>query len=68
MESLPQVKAQLEAISSTMRAALEGALKDHFGGEILDELFDSIQRKAEENWHYIETGNAINLFVLLKRI
>ena len=71
MESQDQEKPQPKEFSSTIRGGTGGIIKEYFGleEETLDELFDLLQKKLEEHWSIIfESGNMINLFVLLKRI
>ncbi|KAA8542775.1 hypothetical protein F0562_023927 [Nyssa sinensis] len=72
MENLPCVtthdnlsKAKLFALS--MRAGMEGFIKEQFGPEIVDELFDSFRKKLEEASSIYDSGKALYLFVLLKR-
>nr|XP_015882823.2 loganic acid O-methyltransferase-like [Ziziphus jujuba var. spinosa] len=48
LKSLPQEKPQPKVLSSTMRACIEGMIKQHFGYEILDEMFDLLSKKFEE--------------------
>ncbi|KAL5544929.1 hypothetical protein UlMin_008713 [Ulmus minor] len=68
IENLPQERPSRKTLSTTMRAGLGGMIKEHFGGEILDELYDLLYKKFEESYSSVfESGNAISLFVLLKR-
>ncbi|XP_060670972.1 loganic acid O-methyltransferase-like [Ziziphus jujuba] len=48
LKSLPQEKPQPKVLSSTMRACIEGMIKQHFGYEILDEMFELLSKKFEE--------------------
>ena len=71
MESQDQEKLQPKVLSSSIRGGMGEVIKEYFGleEETLDELFDLLQKKFEEHWSIIfESGNGINLFVLLKRI
>ena len=70
MEIVPQEMPQPKAFCSTMRAGAGTTLTQHFGEEIdLDELFDLLHKKFEEKFLSVfESGNAISLFVLLKRV
>ncbi|CAK7349633.1 unnamed protein product [Dovyalis caffra] len=61
--SIPE---KARAISYHIRAGLEFLLKEHFGHEILDELFDSFNRKLEKS-EVFQYGRAYSLFALLKR-
>ncbi|KAL6175648.1 hypothetical protein ACLB2K_052287 [Fragaria x ananassa] len=54
-------------IASHIRAGMEGLLKQHFGEEILDELFDLYQKKCEDHISTIISGKAVNFLVVLKR-
>ncbi|KAL6181468.1 hypothetical protein ACLB2K_048123 [Fragaria x ananassa] len=53
-------------IASHIRAGMEGLLKQHFGEEILDELFDLYQKKCEDHISTIISGKAVNFLVVLK--
>ncbi|XP_062025506.1 loganic acid O-methyltransferase-like [Rosa rugosa] len=54
--------------ASHIRAAMEGMLKQQFGDEVLDELFDLYHKKFEQQHSStIEAGKAINFLVVLKR-
>ncbi|CAK7349659.1 unnamed protein product [Dovyalis caffra] len=57
---------EARAFSSHVRAGLEFLLSEHFGHEIMDELFDSFTRKIEEN-EVFDLGVAFKLLVVLKR-
>lgn len=68
MENIPHEKPQPKVMSITLRAGLEGTIKEHFGDEILDELFDILLRnKLEESSLITESCKSVGLFVLLKR-
>ena len=54
-------------MSSHMRAGMSGIIKEHFGEEIIDELFDAVHKKLDESSQF-ESSNGTNMFVLLKRI
>ncbi|CAK7349634.1 unnamed protein product [Dovyalis caffra] len=76
IENLPRVQRQEHdsvskspLFTSHVRAAMGALFADHFGHEILDELFQLYQEKLEES-SIFELGsstNAINLFLLVKR-
>ncbi|XP_024023417.1 probable S-adenosylmethionine-dependent methyltransferase At5g38100 isoform X2 [Morus notabilis] len=68
MENIPHEKPQPKVMSSTLRAGLEGTIKEHFGDEILDELFDTLVcNKLEESSLITESCKSVGLFVVLKR-
>ncbi|XP_048329684.2 loganic acid O-methyltransferase-like [Ziziphus jujuba] len=67
MKSLPQEKPNPKILSSTMRASSEGMIMQHFGYEILEELFDLFCKKCEELLSNFEPEIESSLFVLLKR-
>lgn len=54
-------------LASHMRAAIEEQIKEQFGQEILDELFDSYTKKVQENFSTFQSGKGISFFVLLQR-
>ncbi|KAM5572780.1 loganic acid O-methyltransferase-like [Rosa sericea] len=56
--ALPQL------LAAHMRAGMEGIVKEHFGEEILDELFDLYLTKCEEHATAVET---VTFLVVLKR-
>ena len=76
MEILPPVHGYNKAngsldlqLAGMMRAATEGLIKQHFGDDILDELFDVYRKKMTEIFipamaKSVEHGH---LFVALKR-
>ncbi|XP_048330652.2 loganic acid O-methyltransferase-like [Ziziphus jujuba] len=54
--------------ASHLRAGMEGRLKQHFGGDITDELFNLYHKKVEEMVPFmLESGKRMDLFVVLKR-
>ena len=72
IENLPSALADGVAIEARvlayhMRAALEGLIKQQFGEEILDELFDLCCKKLEQKPSIFESGKGINFLVVLKR-
>lgn len=73
METLPQptlpldVRTKSQLISMHIRASLEALIKENFGTEILDELFELFMEKLQELPDLSVLGKADNLFVLLKR-
>ncbi|OVA12886.1 SAM dependent carboxyl methyltransferase [Macleaya cordata] len=56
-----------QVYSDHIRAVTEGLIKQHFGSEILDELFDRYSKKLEDSLSIFKSGKATLLFVLLKR-
>ncbi|OMO73349.1 SAM dependent carboxyl methyltransferase [Corchorus olitorius] len=57
-------------VVSHLRAATEGLIKEHFGLEIIDQLFNSFEKKlANSNYVTFSKENTpeINLFIVLKR-
>ncbi|PON82296.1 SAM dependent carboxyl methyltransferase [Trema orientale] len=71
MEIQEQERPEPKVLSSTIRGGIGGMIKEYFGLEedISDEIFDLFLKKLEEHSTFIfESGNAINLFVLLKRV
>ncbi|KAL9372385.1 hypothetical protein Peur_034629 [Populus x canadensis] len=72
LECLPLEKSQdtipqkARAVSYHIRAGLEFLLKEHFGHEILDELFDSFNKKLEKS-EVFQLGLTYSLLAFLKR-
>nr|TKR63988.1 hypothetical protein D5086_0000320230 [Populus alba] len=72
IECLPLEKSQdtipqkSRAVSYHIRAGLEYLLKEHFGHEILDELFDSFNKKLEKS-QVFQLGLTYSLLAVLKR-
>ncbi|EXB45095.1 putative S-adenosylmethionine-dependent methyltransferase [Morus notabilis] len=67
MENLPQEKAPPKVMASTIRAGMGRFIKELFGEEIVDQLFDLYLKNLEEASSILESLKAVNLFVLLKR-
>lgn len=67
MEILPQEKAQPIEMTSTIRAGMERSMKELFGAEVVDKLFDLFHKKLGEASSILESSKAANLFVFLKR-
>ncbi|PRQ15948.1 putative loganate O-methyltransferase [Rosa chinensis] len=73
MENLPNLLEpdtflkRSKLVASFMRAAQEGLFKQHFGEEILDELFDLFQKKVKEQHSEIETRKTVDILIVLKR-
>ncbi|XP_062002782.1 loganic acid O-methyltransferase-like [Rosa rugosa] len=73
MEHLPTVMEQdtisknSKLIASHTRAVMEGLFKQHFGEEILDELFDLFHKKVEEQHSAFESGKVVDILIVLKR-
>ncbi|XP_051148398.1 loganic acid O-methyltransferase-like [Andrographis paniculata] len=57
------------ARATYLRAVFEGLLVNHFGGEIMDELFDRYTKKLAASSLFLDPNNekSIIIFVLLKR-
>ncbi|CAB4311770.1 unnamed protein product [Prunus armeniaca] len=73
-ETLPRIFPQgtvsgsgAQLVTSHIRAAVEGLIKQHFGDEILDELFDLCRKKFEEQPSMYESGMPVNFLAVLKR-
>ncbi|OMO73341.1 SAM dependent carboxyl methyltransferase [Corchorus olitorius] len=57
-------------ITSHLRATTEGIIKEHFGLEIVEELFNYFQKKLTDNNHTFTkeyTPDIEYLFIVLKR-
>ncbi|GMN46346.1 hypothetical protein TIFTF001_015528 [Ficus carica] len=68
MENIIHEKPQPKVMSATFRAGLEGTFKEHFGDEILDELFDKLlYNKLQESSLHSKSCESVYLFVSLKR-
>ncbi|KAL2478917.1 S-adenosyl-L-methionine-dependent methyltransferase superfamily protein [Forsythia ovata] len=70
MESLPIVTAPdtgFQDASMRLRVITEELIKEHFGPEILDELFNLFTNKLAEAHQDSALGTIFNLFLLLKR-
>ncbi|KAK6153993.1 hypothetical protein DH2020_013632 [Rehmannia glutinosa] len=70
MESLPKIKVPNissipQRVCGTIRAVTEELIKEHFGREILDEVFGLFQEKIVKALEHIR-GSDFNLFMLLK--
>ncbi|PRQ15954.1 putative loganate O-methyltransferase [Rosa chinensis] len=62
----PVLKAQL--LASHVRAGMEGdLLKQQFGEEILDELFNLFRKKCEEHDSRLDPEKSVNFLVVLRR-
>lgn len=59
-----------KGFASMMRAILGGFIREHFGNEFVDQIFDHFTTKIEENYSiFREKGlNMVDLFILLKRV
>ncbi|KAL3825445.1 hypothetical protein ACJIZ3_021474 [Penstemon smallii] len=66
---LPKITTQdvPHVVSLGTRAITEGLIKEHFGEEILDGLFEHFTNKLVESLKDVESGLGVNLFLLLKR-
>lgn len=62
------IKFSAKIYTLGVRAVFEGLIKEHFGEELVEQMFNYFRTKAEENASIIEnTHNMIDLFLLLKR-
>ncbi|XP_011070675.1 probable S-adenosylmethionine-dependent methyltransferase At5g38780 [Sesamum indicum] len=59
----------VNARATYLRAVFEGLLINHFGSEIMDELFELYTKKLAASPHFLDPDNekSIIIFVLLKR-
>uniref|UniRef100_A0AAT9UT99 Loganic acid O-methyltransferase n=1 Tax=Mitragyna speciosa TaxID=170351 RepID=A0AAT9UT99_9GENT len=66
MKNLP---FDVQMTSLQVRAVMEGILSDHFGGKILDQLFEIYTTKLQENYNVFdkEIRRDADLFLVLKR-
>ncbi|KAF8407709.1 hypothetical protein HHK36_006844 [Tetracentron sinense] len=64
-----QTTLSLQTIMLSLRAALGGVIEEHFGSEIIDEVFDRFTNKVAESSFILNPENRkeIDLFILLKR-
>ncbi|KAH0976003.1 hypothetical protein GBA52_017902 [Prunus armeniaca] len=72
MENLPHVSvddtvSKSQLLAAHMRAGMEGLVKQKFGEEILDELFDLFRKKLEKAPFFFETGKTTNFLCVLRR-
>ncbi|VVA33061.1 Hypothetical predicted protein [Prunus dulcis] len=72
MENLPHVSvddtvSKSQLFAAHMRAGMEGLVKQKFGEEILDELFDLFRKKFEEAPFFFETGKTTSFLCVLRR-
>ena len=57
-----------KASAFIIRSAVEGVIKAHFGEEILDQLFDSLSKKLEDEGSMSELAEkTVNFCAVLKR-
>lgn len=66
-----QVLCSASDLAVAMRAVYEGLVKEHFGDEFVDKIFNHFATKAEENISIIGQrvqDSMMDLFILLKRI
>ncbi|KAG9449042.1 hypothetical protein H6P81_009007 [Aristolochia fimbriata] len=62
-------KVIARAVSMSMRASKEGLISDHFGSQVVDDLFEKYEKNIIDSSDILQnpTGAAGELFVLLKR-
>lgn len=76
MDKLPdpplmRLKPSPESVASQIRAVFEGVVKEHFGYDLVDKIFNFFATTFAENFIFdelIKEHNKVNLFVLLKRV
>ena len=56
-----------QLIASLLRGIMEEVLKQQFGEEVLDELFDLIREKCEEHASRLDPEKKFNFLVVLRR-
>ncbi|KAJ6951551.1 loganic acid O-methyltransferase [Populus alba] len=66
-ESMTNTSSMGKAIVMHVRAGMERMLIQHFGSEIIDELFNRYARKFEEFPHHVQPSKKLQLFVVLIR-
>ncbi|KAF8407712.1 hypothetical protein HHK36_006847 [Tetracentron sinense] len=68
-QPMMQATPNLQMCTLHTRAVMEGLIKEHFGSEIIDELFNRYTEKVAESSFVLNLENrkVIELFVLLKR-
>ncbi|KAJ6951518.1 squalene monooxygenase [Populus alba x Populus x berolinensis] len=66
-ESMTNTSSMGKAIVMHVRAGMERMLIQHFGSEIIDELFNRYAKKFEEFPHHVQPSKKVQLFVVLKR-
>jgi hypothetical protein len=71
MEELPLITMgelgslpKTQIMTSHLRAATEGLIKAHFGEAILNDFFNLVRKKLDQQ---VSSGSPINFFALLKR-
>ncbi|KAK9901866.1 hypothetical protein M0R45_001890 [Rubus argutus] len=70
LKTLPRVLSDdtsAKQFASHWRAAFEGLIKQQFGEEILDELFDLYHKKLEEELSIVKPRKTTSFLVVLKR-
>ena len=65
--SMTNTSSMGKAIVMHVRAGMERMLIQHFGSEIIDELFNRYAKKFEEFPHHVLPSKKVQLFVVLKR-
>ena len=66
-ESMTDTSSMGKAIVMHVRAGMERMLIQHFGSEIIDELFNRYAQKFEEFPHHVLPSKKVQLFVVLIR-
>ncbi|KAJ4851624.1 hypothetical protein Tsubulata_022991 [Turnera subulata] len=58
----------VQPLSKLMRAAFEELIRQHFGEDIVDSVFEHYPKKLSENLHkYRDKQRNLNIFIVLKR-
>ncbi|OMO98979.1 SAM dependent carboxyl methyltransferase [Corchorus capsularis] len=63
------VKLDPRVFAAHIRAGLSGIISKHFGNKIIDELYDRLDKKAEENSYLLNNPSYTpnQLFIVLRR-
>ncbi|XP_050379111.1 loganic acid O-methyltransferase-like [Argentina anserina] len=67
-QSITNTISLSQLLASHLRAGMEGIVKQHFGEDIIDELFDLYQNKCEENASIFKLGKSLSFLAVLRRI
>ncbi|KAJ8761160.1 hypothetical protein K2173_001216 [Erythroxylum novogranatense] len=67
---MKHVPPTVGAVTSHTRAIFQALIKEHFGAEIVDDLFERFAKRLHQNFYpgNLENHKHLELFVLLKRI
>ncbi|GKV43669.1 hypothetical protein SLEP1_g50933 [Rubroshorea leprosula] len=69
MQQQDRLMPIIEKLALVIRAASEEVVRDHFGGEIIDELYNRFTKKLEQSALFSDSSFVPNLdlFTFLKR-